>query len=331
MTLLEQIREKARSNRKTIVLPEGTEERTVKATEIILKEQLANLILLGDTDEVAAVARQVGADISGAEIINPSKSTYFESFVNEFCEMRKSKGMTIDKAQALLSDPLYFGAMLVYKDIAHGEVAGARNTTGDVLRPALQIIRTAPGMTSVSGAFIMIVPECEFGDRGLFVFADCAVTPVPTAEQMAEFAYQSAQTARQLAGISDPVIGMLSFSTKGSASHEVVDKVVNATKIAQQRWPELPVDGEFQADAALVPKVGASKAPGSTVAGKANVLIFPDLQAGNIGYKLVQRLSKAEAIGPILQGMAKPVNDLSRGCSVEDIVNVVAMTAVKAQ
>lgn len=331
MTLLEQIRDKARGNRKTIVLPEGTEERTVKATEIILKEQLAYPILLGDPGEVTQVASKVGADISGAEIIDPKKSNYYNDFVNEFCEMRKSKGMTIDKAQALMSDPLYFGAMLVYKDIANGEVAGARNTTGDVLRPALQIIRTSPGMTSVSGAFIMIVPDCEFGERGLFVFADCAVTPNPTAEQMAEFAYQSAETARKLAGISDPVIGMLSFSTKGSADHELVDKVIKATEIAKQRWPELKVDGEFQADAALVPKVGASKAPGSTVAGKANVLIFPDLQAGNIGYKLVQRLAKAEAIGPILQGMAKPVNDLSRGCSVEDIVNVVSMTAVKAQ
>lgn len=331
MTLLEQIRDKARSNRKTIVLPEGTEERTVKATEIIIKEQLAYPILIGDPGEVAQVASKVGADISGAEIIDPKKSKYYDDFVNEFCEMRKSKGMTIDKAQALMSDPLYFGAMMVYKDIANGEVAGARNTTGDVLRPALQIIRTSPGMTSVSGAFIMIVPDCEFGERGLFIFADCAVTPNPTAEQMAEFAYQSAETARKLAGISDPVIGMLSFSTKGSADHELVDKVIKATEIAKQRWPELKVDGEFQADAALVPKVGASKAPGSTVAGKANVLIFPDLQAGNIGYKLVQRLAKAEAIGPILQGMAKPVNDLSRGCSVEDIVNVVSMTAVKAQ
>lgn len=330
MTLLEQIREKARSNRKTIVLPEGTEERTLKAVEIMMKEQLVTPILLGDPDEVLATAKRVGANIGDVEIVNPTRSKYYEEYVNEFTEMRKSKGMTIDKAQSLMADPLYFGAMMVYKGVADGEVAGARNTTGDVLRPALQIIRTAKGMTSVSGAFIMIVPNCEFGENGLFIFADCAVTPNPTAEQLAEFAYQSAQTARQLADIKDPIVGMLSFSTKGSAEHELVDKVVKATEIAKQKWPELKVDGEFQADAALVPKVGASKAPGSPFAGKANVLIFPDLQAGNIGYKLVQRLAKAEAIGPILQGMAKPVNDLSRGCSVDDIVNVVAMTAVRA-
>lgn len=330
MTLLEQIREKARSNRKTIVLPEGTEERTLKAVEIMMKEQLVTPILLGDPDEVLATAKRVGANIGDVQIVNPTRSEYYEAYVNEFTEMRKSKGMTIDKAQSLMADPLYFGAMMVYKGVADGEVAGARNTTGDVLRPALQIIRTAKGMTSVSGAFIMIVPNCEFGDNGLFIFADCAVTPNPTAEQLAEFAYQSAQTARQLADIKDPIVGMLSFSTKGSAEHELVDKVVKAVEIARQKWPELKVDGEFQADAALVPKVGASKAPGSPFAGKANVLIFPDLQAGNIGYKLVQRLAKAEAIGPILQGMAKPVNDLSRGCSVDDIVNVVAMTAVRA-
>jgi phosphate acetyltransferase len=331
MTLLEQIRHKAASNKKTIVLPEGTEERTVKAVETILKEQLANVILLGDPGEINAVAKKVGSNIDGAVIMDPRKSEVYNECVEQFFEMRKSKGMTLDKAQALMSDPLYFASMLVFKGIADGEVAGARNTTGDVLRPALQIIRTAPGMTSVSGAFVMIVPDCEFGDNGLFIFADCAVTPNPSAEQLAEFAFQSAQTAKAVAGIENPIIGMMSFSTKGSASHEFVDKVVKATEIAKQRWPELTLDGEFQADAALVPKVGASKAPGSLAAGKANVLIFPDLNAGNIGYKLVQRLAQAEAIGPILQGMNKPVNDLSRGCSVEDVVNVVAITAVKAQ
>ncbi|MGE5372559.1 MAG: phosphate acetyltransferase [Solirubrobacterales bacterium] len=330
MTLLEQIKAKAQEKFKTIVLPEGTEERTLKAVEILIREKIANPILLADPAAAKAEAQKVGADITGAQIIDPAAAPFFEEFVQKFYEMRKDKGMTEEKARKLLVDPLYFGAMMVKEGKADGEVAGAINTTGDVLRPALQIIRTAPGITAVSGAFIMIVPNCEFGDEGLFVFADCAVTPNPTAEQMAEFAFSSAQTAKDLCGIKEPKVGMLSFSTKGSASHELVDKVVKATEIAKSRWPELPVDGEFQADAALVQKVGASKAPGSAIAGKCNVLVFPDLQAGNIGYKLVQRLAKAEAIGPILQGMAKPVNDLSRGCSVEDVVNVVAMTAVRA-
>ncbi|MGE5415908.1 MAG: phosphate acetyltransferase [Acidobacteriota bacterium] len=330
MSLLEEIRQKAQAKFKTIVLPEGTEERTLKAVETLVGDKLANPILLGEEAAVKDMAAKVGANISGAQIINPATAPFFDEFVQKFYEMRKDKGMTEDKAKALLVDPLYFGAMMVKDGKADGEVAGAINTTGDVLRPALQIIKTAPGISAVSGAFIMIVPNCEFGDNGLFVFADCAVTPNPTAEQMAEFAFSSAETAKNLCGIKEPIVGMLSFSTKGSASHELVDKVAKATEIAKSRWPELPVDGEFQADAALVLKVGQSKAPGSPVAGKCNILVFPDLQAGNIGYKLVQRLAKAEAIGPILQGMAKPVNDLSRGCSVEDVINVVAMTAVRA-
>lgn len=330
MTLLEEIREKAKAKYKTIVLPEGTEDRTLKAVETLVKEKIAFPILLGDEKEVKEKAAKIGADISGAEIINPVSAPFFKDFVQAFYEMRKDKGMTEEKAQQLMQDPLYFGSMMVKAGKADGEVAGAINTTGDVLRPALQIIKTAKGISSVSGAFIMIVPNCEYGDNGLFIFADCAVTPNPTAEQLAEFAFVSAQTAVNLCGMKEPKVGILSFSTKGSASHELVDKVVKATEIAKSRWPEVAVDGEFQADAALVPSVGASKAPGSTVAGKCNVLIFPDLQAGNIGYKLVQRLAKAEAIGPILQGMDKPVNDLSRGCSVEDIINVVAMTAVRA-
>lgn len=330
MTLLEQIKQKAQEKYKTIVLPEGTEERTIQAVDILLKEKIANPILLGDESAVKAEAQKLGANIAGATIVNPATAPFFDEFVEKFYEMRKEKGMTLDKSKQLMLDPLFFGSMMVKENKADGEVAGAINTTGDVLRPALQIIKTAKGITAVSGAFIMIVPNCEFGDNGLFVFADCAVTPNPTAEQLAEFAFSSAETARNLCGIKEPKVGMLSFSTKGSASHDLVDKVAKATEIAQSRWPELPVDGEFQADAALVPKVGSSKAPGSVIAGKCNVLVFPDLQAGNIGYKLVQRLAKAEAIGPILQGMAKPVNDLSRGCSVEDIVNVVAMTAVRA-
>lgn len=330
MTLLAEIKEKAAKKGKTIVLPEGMEERTLQAIKEIVKQKIANPILLGNESKIKGLASKIGADISGAQIIDPVNSELFDEFVQAFYEMRKSKGVDLDKAKATMLDPLYFASMMVKMGKADGEVAGAENTTGNVLRPALQIIKTAPGMSAVSGAFIMIVPNSDFGDKGIFVFADCAVTPVPTAEQMAEFAMASAETAVALCGMKDPKVGMLSFSTKGSADHETVDKVVAATTIAKERFPNLKVDGEFQADAAIVPSVGKSKAPGSLVAGDCNILVFPDLQAGNIGYKLVQRLAKAEAIGPILQGMAKPVNDLSRGCNVEDIINVVAMTAVKA-
>ena len=330
MTLLAEIKEKAAKKGKTIVLPEGMEERTLQAIKEIVKQKIANPILLGNESKIKGLASKIGADISGAQIIDPVNSEFFDEFVQAFYEMRKSKGVDLDKAKATMLDPLYFASMMVKMGKADGEVAGAENTTGNVLRPALQIIKTAPGMSAVSGAFIMIVPNSDFGDKGIFVFADCAVTPVPTAEQMAEFAMASAETAVALCGMKDPKVGMLSFSTKGSADHETVDKVVAATTIAKERFPSLKVDGEFQADAAIVPSVGKSKAPGSLVAGDCNILVFPDLQAGNIGYKLVQRLAKAEAIGPILQGMAKPVNDLSRGCNVEDIINVVAMTAVKA-
>jgi len=330
MSLLEEIRANAAKKGKTIVLPEGTEKRTLLAIKDIVAGKLANPILLGNESAVRAAAKDAGADISGAEIIDPANSKYTDDFVQAFYEMRKSKGVDLDKAKAQMLDPLFFGSMMIKMDKADGEVAGAENTTGNVLRPALQIIKTAPGISAVSGAFIMIVPNCEFGDNGLFVFADCAVTISPTSQQLAEFAKASAETAVTLCGMKEPKVGMLSFSTKGSASDPIVDKVIEATKIAKERFPELKVDGEFQLDAALVPSVGSSKAPGSPVAGQCNVLIFPDCNAGNIGYKLVQRLAKAEAIGPILQGIAKPVNDLSRGCSVEDIVNVVAMTAVRA-
>jgi len=330
MDLLAQIREKAATKGKTVVLPEGTEKRTLLAIKDIVAQKLAYPILLGDESAVKAAASDAGADLSGAEIINPAKAPYFDDFVQAFYEMRKSKGVDLDKAKATMLDPLFFASMMIKMDKADAEVAGAENTTGNVLRPALQIIKTAPGISAVSGAFIVIVPNCEFGDNGIFVFADCAVTISPTAQQLAEFAKASAETAMNLCGIKEPKVGMLSFSTKGSASDPVVDKVIEATKIAKERFPELKVDGEFQLDAALVPSVGSSKAPGSPVAGQCNVLIFPDCNAGNIGYKLVQRLAKAEAIGPILQGIAKPVNDLSRGCSVQDIVNVVAMTAVRA-
>ncbi|HBQ86498.1 MAG TPA: phosphate acetyltransferase [Syntrophomonas sp.] len=330
MDLLAQIREKAATKGKSIVLAEGTEERTLQAIKGIVDGKVANPILLGDVSEVKGLASKIGADISGAEIIDPVKAPFYDDFVQEFYEMRKSKGVDMDKAAKTMKDPLFFASMMVKNGKADGEVAGAENTTGNVLRPALQIIKTSPGISSVSGAFVIIVPNCEFGHDGIFVFADCAVTIDPTAEQLAEYAKMSVGTATALCGIEEPKVGMLSFSTKGSASHAMVDKMANATAIAKDRFPELKVDGEFQFDAAIVPKVGASKAPGSDVAGQCNVLIFPDCNAGNIGYKIAQRLGKAEAIGPILQGIAKPVNDLSRGCSVQDIVNVVAITAVRA-
>lgn len=330
MSLLAEIREKASKKGKTIVLPEGTEERTIEAIKGIVDNKIANPILLGDESEIRGIASKIGADISGAEIINPVKAPYFDDFVQAFYEMRKKKGVDLDKAKATMLNPLFFASMMVKTDKADGEVAGAENTTGNVLRPALQIIKTAPGISAVSGAFIIIVPNCEFGDNGTFVFADCAVSIDPSPSDLAEFAKSSVGTAVELCGMKEPKIGMLSFSTKGSASHAMVDKMVEATNIAKEKFPELSIDGEFQFDAAIVPKVGASKAPGSSAAGNCNVLIFPDINAGNIGYKIAQRLGKAEAIGPILQGIAKPVNDLSRGCSVEDIVNVVAMTAVRA-
>ncbi|HEX3012083.1 MAG TPA: phosphate acetyltransferase [Syntrophomonadaceae bacterium] len=329
MDLLAQIREKAATiETKTIVLAEGSEERTLSAIKAIVDGKLAHPILLGDESEIKGVASKIGADIAGAEIVNPVKAPYYDDYVQTFYEMRKSKGVDMDKAAKTMLDPLFFASMMVFKGQADGEVAGALNTTGNTLRPALQIIKTAPGFSAVSGAFLVVVPNCEFGADGVFVFADCAVTIDPTAEQLAEFAKASAITAKNLCGIAEPKIGMLSFSTKGSASHAVVDKIAQATAIAKEKFPELNVDGEFQFDAAIVPKVGASKAPGSDTAGQCNVLIFPDCNAGNIGYKIAQRLGKAEAVGPILQGLAKPVNDLSRGCSVEDIVNLVAITSV---
>lgn len=328
MNLVETIRAKARSKGATIVLPEGTEERTVQAAGILTREKIAKVILLGPKEEVEAVAQKTGTDLREVQIINPLQSEKFEQYAETLYELRKHKGLSLEEARELTKNPLYFGTLMVKNDDADGMVAGAQNTTGDVLRPALQIIKTEKGISSVSGAFIMIVPDCEYGENGVMVFADCAVNPNPTAEQLAENAYLSSKTARAIVGM-EPKIGMLSFSTKGSAKHELVDKVVKAVEIAKERYPELQIDGELQADAALVPKVGKSKAPNSEIAGKVNVLIFPDLQAGNIGYKLVQRLAKAEALGPILQGMAKPVNDLSRGCSVDDIVNTVAMTVLQ--
>jgi phosphate acetyltransferase len=329
MSFIQSIQEKAQKNYRAIVLAEGTEERTLSAAAIAHQKKIAKLTLLGDEGEIQGVAKRLGVDISGLEIANPEKSAYFDEFAKAFYEMRKAKGMTEEAAAVQMKDALYFGAMMVKQGKAAGMVAGARNATSNVLRAALTIIRTAPGVASVSGAFVIISPKKDLGDGGILIFADCAVTPVPTVEQLAETAFISAQTAKNLAGIS-PRVAMLSFSTKGSASHEVVDKMAAAAKLAKESHPELDLDGELQLDAAVVPSVGQQKAPGSTVAGKATVLVFPDLQSGNIGYKLAQRFGDAEAIGPILQGLAKPVNDLSRGCSVEDIVNMIAITSCQS-
>lgn len=329
MQLMEKIKAAAKSNIKRIVLPEGNDGRILKAAEEIIREGLADVILLGRKEDIEEAAQKAGVDLSGVEIIDPEKSDKLADYAAAYYELRKSKGITKEQAVEQMKDVLYYSTMMVKKGDVDGSVAGAINTTGDVLRPAFQIIKTAPGISVVSGAFFMVL-EHELMPDGLIVFADCAVNPNPDARQLAEIAVASAKTAKTLANI-QPRVAMLSFSTKGSSSHELVDKVREATKIAQEIAPDLLIDGEIQADAAIVEKVGQQKAPNRPLAGKANVLVFPDLQAGNIGYKLVQRLANAEAIGPVLQGMAKPVNDLSRGCSAEDVVSLTAITAVLAQ
>ena len=319
LNLINQIVARAKANRQRIVLPEGTEERTLKAANMILTDEVADLILLGKPAEINELAAKWGlGNIGKATIIDPETSPKHEEYAQLLCELRKKKGMTIEEARKLTNDPLFFGCLMIKSGDADGQLAGARNTTGNVLRPALQIIKTAPGITCVSGAMLLLTHAPEYGKNGILVMGDVAVTPVPDANQLAQIA------------IENPKVALLSFSTKGSAKHEVVDKVVEATKIAKEMAPTLDLDGEMQADAALVPEVGASKAPGSPVAGEANVLIVPSLEVGNISYKLVQRLGHADAVGPILQGIACPVNDLSRGCSIEDVYRMIAITANQA-
>jgi len=330
MSFTEKIWKLAQADVKKIVLPEGEEERNLKAAEIINKNKIAEVVLVGCKETIMTNAEKFGVDISGIEIIDPQTSEITEKYANEFYELRKNKGMTLEKALEVVKDPVYFGTMMVKMDDVHGLVSGAIHSTGDLLRPGLQIIKTAPGIKVVSSFFVMEIPNSPYGQEGTLLFADCAVNPNPTADELASIAISTAENAKVLCGM-EPKVAMLSFSTMGSAKHENVDKVVEATKIAKAARPDLEIDGELQLDAAIVDKVAKLKAPTSKVAGNANVLVFPDLQAGNIGYKLVQRFANAEAIGPVCQGFAKPINDLSRGCSVEDIVNVVAITAVQAQ
>lgn len=330
MKLMNKILEVAKADKKRIVLPEGNEERTIVATEEIYKQGYAHPILVGNKEEILNKATALNVDLTGVEIIDPETSENLSKYIEAFYELRKNKGMTMSKAEKIVRDPLYFGTMMVKLGDADGMVSGAVHTTGDLLRPGLQIIKTAPGVSVVSSFFIMMVPDSPYGEEGMLLFSDCAVNPNPNEDQLAAIAIATAETAKNLCKV-EPRVAMLSFSTMGSADHELVSKVRTATEKAKELRPDLLIDGEMQLDAAIVESVASQKAPNSKVAGKANVLVFPDLQAGNIGYKLVQRFAKAEAIGPICQGFAKPINDLSRGCSSEDIVKVVAITAVQAQ
>jgi len=328
MNFLEKMIERAKKDKKTIVLPESYDNRIVKAASIILEKKLANVILVGDEERIKTVAE--GSDISDARIIDPGKYEKFDAFSDAFYEMRKNKGMTPEKAREIMKNPLYFGVMLVKMNEADGMVAGAENSTSNTLRPALQILKAAPGVKLVSSFFVIQVPNCEYGQKGAFIFSDCGLIENPNADELSEIAISSSKTFRQLFG-EEPVVAMLSYSTYGSAKSEFTEKVIEATRLAKEKAPDLLLDGELQVDAALVPAIAEMKAPGSKVAGNANVLIFPTIDAGNICYKLVQRLAKAEAYGPVTQGIAKPVNDLSRGCSVEDVVAVTAITCVQAQ
>jgi len=332
MHLVDQIKAKARTNQQTVVLPEGYDDRMVQAAGKIVADGLANIVLLGNEATLQAKAAELGVSLDGVTILEPAAAPQLDDYVAELVELRKNKGLTPEQARQLLTaeDNLYFASMMVRKNDAGGAVAGAFNTTGDVLRAAFQVIGTAPGMKTVSSVFLMVTKNPDFGENGILLFADCAVNPNPDAKALAEIAVSTASSCKSFLGV-DARVAMLSFSTKGSAKHEDADKVLEALAIAKELDPQLQIDGELQADAALLPKVGEKKAPGSAVAGKANTLIFPDLDAGNIGYKLVERVAGAEAVGPIIQGLAKPVNDLSRGCSVDDIISVSAITAVQAQ
>lgn len=322
--------EPKQKNIQKIVLPEGTEERNLKAADFALADQLADIILIGNKEEIFKLAEEYGLkNIDKAEIVDPENFAEFNEYVDFLLEIRGKKLKSREEAESLVKNPLYLATLLVKKGRAGGEVAGAQNTTGDVLRPAFQIVKTMPGISVVSGAFFMVFDNKEIGDNGIITFADCAVHPNPTASELAEIAVASARTTKAIAKL-DPRVALLSFSTKGSAKHEMVDKVVEATKMAQEMAPDFKFDGELQADAAIVPAIGSKKAPGSAIAGNANVLVFPTLEVGNISYKLVQRLAGAEAVGPVLQGMAAPINDLSRGCSVDDIINMIAITSLQA-
>lgn len=328
MSFLEQIKMRAKAEIKTIVLPESTDIRTIKAASMVLQQGIANVVLIGNKNDIMKLAGDL--DISKARIVDPLNSDKYEDYVNTFCELRKAKGVTLEQARETMKNPLFFGVMMVKKGEADGMVAGAINSTANTLRPALQILKTAPGTKLVSAFFVMVVPNCEYGSNGVFIYADSGLVENPNADELSEIAITSANTFKSLVQV-EPQVAMLSYSTYGSAKSELTEKVIQATKLAKEKAPGLALDGELQVDAALVPEVGKSKAPGSPIAGKANVLVFPDLNSGNIAYKLTQRLAKAEAYGPITQGIARPVNDLSRGCSAEDIVGVVAITAVQAQ
>lgn len=330
MSFIQTIKDKAKQEIKTIVLPEGNDIRTLKAASIVQKEEYANLIILGDNSKIQEMAKENNLDISKAKVINPIESEKYETYVQSFYELRKAKGMTIEVARETLKEETYFGMMMVKLGDADGLVSGACHSTSDTLRPALQILKTAPGTKLVSAFFVVVVPDCEYGENGIFIFSDSGLNEYPDADALSEIAISSANSFKQLVG-AEPKVAMLSYSTYGSAHSPLTDKVVEATKLLKEKAPDLICDGELQLDAAIIPEIAASKAPGSPVQGKANTLIFPDLDAGNIGYKLVQRLAKAEAYGPLCQGIAKPVNDLSRGCSAEDIAGVIAITAVQAQ